>query len=91
MRYLFMGLIIGLIVVFLTGCGTMRDLVVEKVNIPVIVPCHIVPPEKPMLPLQQMEKTEPDIFVVMQKALSEIEFRAAYEVKLEAAIESCNK
>lgn len=75
----------------LIGCGTLKDLVVTEIKVPVIIPCKIVAPDKPVMPLQEAKKDETDIFVITQKALAEIELRIGYETKLEAAIIECNK
>ena len=75
----------------LTGCSTIRDLVVTEVKVPVPIPCHIVPPERPAMPLQDAKKEEVDPFTILQKALAEIELRIGYETKLEYAITECNK
>jgi hypothetical protein len=80
-----------LIIVSLSGCSTMKDLVVTEVKVPVIVPCRIVAPDKPAMPLTDALNLDGDIFSITQKALAEIELRKGYEVKLESAIKECNK
>lgn len=86
-------LIVALLLSFgLSGCfGTMEPFTVQKVEVPVKVPCKITMPDKQAMPFTEAKKDESDIFVIVQKALAEIEFRQGYETKLEAAIQECNK
>ena len=81
-----------LLVSSLSGCGCFQKKdgpgVITEVPIP--VKCKIATPEKPYMPMQNAIPGE-NIFVKFKKALSEIEFRKGYEIKLEEAITECNK
>ena len=79
-----------LTVLFLSGCAGNPSISVKEVYVEVPVPCKIEKPEKPVFPLQEANKDEDNIYVIIQKALAEIELRKGYEVKLEAAIDQCN-
>ena len=79
-----------LFLLLLSGCQSLGQVVTQEVKIPVPVPCKIVPPAKPAMPLQEAEATEGNIFVILQLALAEIELRQGYETELEVAITTCN-
>lgn len=81
----------------LAGCGTIPlSPQVIKIDVPIPIPCNIVPPRQPSLPLTNgvPEDTQTngveDILKILKLALAEIEFRKGYEVELEAAIKACN-
>ena len=74
----------------ITACGTTEKLVVKEVSVPVPIPCNIIAPKKPPMPLDGVNPEETDIFVWSKSALGEIELRKGYEHELEAAITSCN-
>jgi hypothetical protein len=77
--------------VLLTGCfGTTTPLHIERIEVPIPVPCRIVAPVKPVMPLSEMQEETDDIYVLSQKSLAEIERRKGYEKQLEAAIQQCN-
>ncbi len=79
-----------LFLLLLSGCQSLGQVVTQEVKIPVPVPCKIVSPAKPVMPLQEAEATEGNIFVILQLALAEIELRQGYETELEVAITTCN-
>ena len=60
---------------------------VDKPSI-VEVPCKIKTIEKPIMPFQTCEISDP-LGVKINKMLSEIEIRKAYETQLEAGVKSC--
>lgn len=85
-----MKLVIAILsTLLIAGCACQEKIV--EVKVPVPVPCKVTSPERPVMPLEQAKKDESDIFVIVKKALAEIEFRQGYETKLEAAIQECNK
>ena len=84
------GLII-LITLLLVGCSWKKDLVVREVKIPVLTKCKITKPDRPLTPFMDLSAEEKDIDTIVKSAIAEIEFRVAYEIKLETAIEECNK
>lgn len=93
MIYLIKGILAGILLVILLllqGCGG-GAIVVDEIKVPVAVSCKVNVPTRPVMPLEQAKKDESDIFVIVQKALAEIEIRQGYEIKLEAAIMECNK
>lgn len=78
-------------VIWLAGCPatapTLKpEIVIQKVPVP--VPCKITPPEKPVMPVDDLKKEAP-LFDKVQAGLAELERREAYEKKLEAAIKEC--
>jgi len=78
-------------VVWLAGCLTTAptlkpEIVIQKVPVP--TPCKITPPEKPVMPVDNLKKESP-LFDKIQAGLAELERREAYEKKLEAAIKEC--
>lgn len=73
----------------LTGCGTITRTVIEKIEVPLPIPCNIVPPQKPVMPFSETGPSE-DIFDNVKRLLAEIQERIGYEVQLEAAIKACN-
>lgn len=89
MRVLFLVLCM-----FLTGCGMLQPQIV-KVEVPLPIPCNIVPPKKPVMPFTDSIMTDipsgkPDLFGDSKRMLAEIESRKGYETELEAAIKACN-
>jgi hypothetical protein len=62
---------------------------IKPVQVAVPVPCKIIMPSKPVMPLQELSEDESDVFVITQNALAEIELRKGYEVKLEAEAKAC--
>lgn len=81
------------VALLLSGCfGTFGNKgTVEKISVPIPVPCNIIAPIKPVMPLDSIEKTETDISIWTKAALAEIELRKGYELELETAITSCNQ
>ena len=93
MIHVFKGIIIGIViflVLTLNGCGGEHT-IIKEVKVPVPIACKVIVPERPLMPLEQAKKEEADIFIIMKKALAEIELRQGYETKLESAIIECNK
>lgn len=74
----------------LAGCNNLvpNEKIVDH-KVLVTVPCKIMPPLKPVMPLTDMGNKKDDIFVKSKKALAEINLRKGYEAQLEAANESC--
>lgn len=73
---------------FLIGCSTTR---VETIETKVQVPIACIKgelPEKPLEPTRTISITD-DIYEKTKKILAELDFRKAYEIKLEAIIEGC--
>lgn len=92
MRYLFT--LRCLYYLFLAGsiaaCASNPEIITKEVKVLVSVPCHVEVPYKPVMPLDSLQASEDDIFRIVKNSLAEIELRKGYELKLEAAVESCN-
>lgn len=74
-----------------SGCSLFQTKPeIQTIKVIEKVPCKVTMPEKPVYPLDSAKKSD-DIFLKGQKALSEIEIREAYTIKLEAAIKECNE
>ena len=74
---------------FLCGCLATTGPAIVDHNVQVQVPCNVTMPDKPSFPLTDSGDVKDDIFVKSKKALAEIDARKGYEVKLEAAAQSC--
>lgn len=78
---------------FFSGYALMPKPAPEQILIPhnvmVEVPCKAPTIEKPVMPLTDTGLVSDNIYIKSQKALAEIDLRKGYEVKLEAAVESC--
>lgn len=77
----------------LAGCPSLppKEIVVTKIvprEVPYPVPCKIIPPQKPVFPVDGLKK-EDDLFRKSSTALAELELRIGYEKELEAAIKGC--
>jgi hypothetical protein len=77
----------------MTGCATTpTETVIPEpiqVKVPYPVPCKIAPVEKPSPWPMDTVSTKDNLLLKTQKALSEIELRRAYEIRLETAVKSC--
>lgn len=89
MRVLFLAILLAL-----AGCVTPPKPEIVKVEMPIPVPCNIIPPKKPVMPFTEAVNTDTsgktDVFADVKRMLAEIENRIGYESELEAAIKSCN-
>jgi len=83
--------ILFLSVLLLAGCGTTQPPNVVDHNVLVTIPCKVVMPVKPVMPLTDNGLVDDDLFVKSKKALAEIELRKGYEGEIEAAANSCSK
>lgn len=78
------------ILLLTAGCASLIPRVqIEKVEVPIPVPCNIVPPSKPAMPFSDVELSG-SLFTDSKRALAEIQLRIGYELQLEAAIKACN-
>lgn len=74
----------------LVGCCTDPVIEYKEVPVPYPVKCTVKKPAEPRVVTREI--TEADTFKTMtEKALSEIEFRKAYEKELEGALDGCTK
>jgi len=78
-------------VLLLAGCVTNQPPNVVDHNIMVTIPCKVVIPVKPVMPLTDTATVDDDLFVKSKKALAEIELRKGYEGEIEAAAKSCSE
>ena len=86
-------LFLGLVVLALAGCGTDGPLikpVIQKVEVPVAVPCKAEVPTPPDFNFDKL-KPEQDIFDKSKAALADRRLHQAYEAELLAALNSCIK
>ncbi|MCI4437274.1 MAG: hypothetical protein JHC33_10755 [Ignisphaera sp.] len=82
-----MKILLLAILLTLSGCATVPSPPAEvKVLVP--VPCEIKPIDKPAMPMDSIQVSD-DLFTKVKAALSEIETRKGYELKLETAVKSC--
>lgn len=82
-----MKILILTLLLLMSGCATLPSPPVEvKVLVP--VPCEIKLIDKPVMPLDSVQVSD-DLFTKVKAALSEIETRKGYELKLETAVKSC--
>jgi hypothetical protein len=93
-----MRVILFSLTLFLTGCFTAPKLHIERVEVPIAVPCNIIPPAKRPMPFTDavnegvLPSADPldDLFRDVKRMLAEIKNRQGYEAELEAAIKACN-
>lgn len=89
MKNMFRIVLLTCTIAVLSGCASMKEMVVTKVEIPLPIPCNIIAPQKPSMPYTD-EALSGDEFTDTKRALAEIEVRKGYESILEAAIKACN-
>lgn len=75
------------------GCATTEPavrIVIQKVEVPIAVPCKAI---KPLLPEYSFDNitVENDIYEKVQALLVDKNLSKAYQIELEAALESCIK
>lgn len=78
---------------FLVGCKTMPPAVkveIQKVEIPIEVPCKTEFPKKPEFKFGTLS-TEQDIYDKTQILLADRNLHIGYEIELEAALKSCKE
>lgn len=73
----------------LAGCAGKERLVIQKVSVPVSVPCKVKVPERPTYATESMD-LDASIFDKVKALLAEREQRKAREAELEAAAKSCS-
>jgi len=78
----------------LVGCATDTppgiNTVIQKVEVPIAVPCKVELPVKPTLNFDKLT-TEQDIFDKTKAALADRKLQLGYETELLAALTSCIK
>ena len=80
----------GLLSLALTACATPRErVVVQRVSVPVSVPCKVKLPDRPSYAADTVS-LDADIFTLVQNLLIEREQRKARELEIEAAAKSCS-
>jgi hypothetical protein len=77
------------------GCAAVNEppviqTVIQRVEIPVAVPCKEVTPEAPPFKFGELT-VEDDIFKKAQTVLSDRQLHIGYEKELNAALEACKK
>lgn len=74
----------------LAGCADVPQVITQTktVEVPVAVPCRVPPVERSVWALDQVDPAA-DVFTKGRAALVEIGQRAAYEIRLEAAVAAC--
>lgn len=82
-------------IIFLTACATkppepVIQTVIQKVEIPIAVPCNAVIPAVPEFGFSSLLETD-NIFLKVQTLLADRELHIGYETLLLAALESCVK
>jgi hypothetical protein len=81
------------LILLLAGCATTTpgiNTVIQKVEIPIAVPCKVEIPTKPVFNFGTLT-IEHDIFDKTKSALADIRLHIAYEIELLAALNSCVK
>jgi hypothetical protein len=72
------------------ACATPHErVVVQKVSVPVAVPCKVTLPDKPAYAADTVS-LDGSIFDLVQALLIDRETRKAHEAELEAAAKSCS-
>lgn len=71
--------------VLLSGCASTQY---TRVNVPVPVECKEVVPDRPAMPTETLASGAAP-WVLLRAALSEIDRREAYEIKMRAALLAC--
>lgn len=87
------NILMVLLVISLSACAHTEPVintVIQRVEIPIEVPCKAVVPEKPDFHFPKL-KIENDIFDKSKAALADRELHLGYEVELLAALNSCIK
>lgn len=82
-----MLVLVGLLV----GCASTPPQVITQtktVEVPVAMPCKVQPVARPAWALDQVDPAA-DVFTKGRAALVEVGQRAAYEIRLEAAVAAC--
>ncbi|KRA13965.1 hypothetical protein [Acidovorax sp. Root568] len=72
----------------LVGAGCAGTPQYTRVNVPVPVECKEVVPDRPAMPTESLA-TGAAPWVLLRAALSEIDRREAYEIKMRAALAAC--
>ena len=84
--------LIGIISIFaLAGCATdgpVINTVIQKVEVPISVPCKAEIPATPVYSFDQLS-TEQDIFEKTRAVLADRHLHMGYETELLAALNSC--
>jgi len=87
-------LLVLVIVLSLVGCATDTppgiNTVIQKVEVPIAVPCKAEVPIKPTLNFDKLT-TEQDVFDKTKAALADRKLQLGYETELLAALNSCIK
>ncbi|MHB0973976.1 MAG: hypothetical protein ACYC0P_07015 [Thiobacillus sp.] len=78
-----------LAVLLLTGCaGMLPAPKVVEVKVPVLVPCKVAPPERPLFAVDGLPVSS-GIWDQMKALRAERQQRIGYEVELEAVVKAC--
>jgi hypothetical protein len=88
-------ILLPILIVFLAGCATkpvdpVIQTVIQKVEVPIPVPCNATIPAVPEFGFGSLLETD-SIFLKVQTLLADRELHLGYETLLLAALESCVK
>ena len=78
---------------FLVGCATdgpVIQTVIQKVEIPIAVPCKAIIPTKPEFSFDKLSEDQ-DVFDKTKSLLADRKLHLGYENELSAALDSCVK
>jgi hypothetical protein len=84
-----MRVVVILSALLLASCATKERIVVQKVSVPVGVPCKVKIPDAPPYAVDDLDLNA-SIFDKAKALLAEREQRKAREAELEAAARSCS-
>lgn len=85
------SIIIIVSALLLAGCGTTKpvvDVVIQRVEIPIEVPCKVDIPDKPSFNFDNL-KDEDTLFDKTKSLLADRKLHLAYEEELLAALKAC--
>lgn len=74
----------------MAGCGAVPRVEIQEVKVPVPVECREPIPDRPAMPTEALAD-DADAFELLRAALSEIDRREGYEVRLLAALLICTE
>jgi hypothetical protein len=88
------ALLVAVVALSLAGCATTEKpvitTVIQKVEIPIAVPCKVEIPTKPEFNFDKLTEQQ-DIFEKVKAMLADLKLHMGYEEELNAALSSCVK
>ena len=82
------SLMVAVLAVLLAGCAAQPAPRVQRVNVPVPVPCRESEPPRPAMPTEALD-ADVTLDAFAAAAIAEIERREGYEGQLRAALAAC--